>query len=342
MKSIHDVAELAGVSSTTVSRYLNNSGYVGKKTRERIAKAITDLDYIPNSLARSLHTKSTRIIGLLLPDIMNDFWTSVARGAEDEARKNGFNVILCNTDSGPEKLEDYISVLLQRQVDGLIYVPISWPKSTPLEIFEPIRRKNTPAVVLDVPLPGANVDTVLVDSRGGAYQLMELLISMGHRRIAIITGQRDYFTSIERLEGALDAMKQAKIKPNRAMIRYTDYHIKSSYQATLEILKLPARPTAFFAGNNMVALGVIQAVREAGLRIPEDFSLVCFDDIPQASLIDPFLTVAAQPAYEIGQTGAKLLIERIRGEGPAEPRTIVFPVKIIRRRSCIPLENIAI
>jgi LacI family transcriptional regulator len=339
MKSIHDVAEHAGVSSTTVSRYLNNSGYVGSKSRERIAKAISELHYVPNSLARSLHTKSTRTIGLLLPDIVNAFWTSVARGVEDEARENGFNVILCNTDSDPTKLEEYISILLQRQVDGLIYVPINEPKKPSLEIFEPIRRKNTPAVVMDAPLPGANVDTILVDSRAGAFQLTELMISMGHRHIAIITGEKHYYTSDERLQGCQDALIKANIEPDQNCIRYTDYHILASRQAASEILQLSERPTAFFAGNNMVALGIIQAVREAGLRIPEDISLVCFDDIPHASIIDPFLTVAAQPAYEMGQAGAKLLIERIQSEEPIEPRTIIFPVSIIQRRSCIPLES---
>jgi LacI family transcriptional regulator len=337
MHSIHDVAALAGVSSTTVSRYLNNSGYVGKTARERIAHAIVELNYIPNSIARSLTSKSTLTIGLLLPDIGNVHWTSVARGAEDEARKNGYNVILCNTDSDSTKLEEYISVLLQRQVDGLIYAPISGAKKTLLELFEPIQKKNTPAVIIDVPLPGANVDTILVDSRSGAYQLAELLITMGHRRIAIITGEKNYYTSSERLTGALSALEKAGIKQQKCLIRYTEYDILTSQKAAHELLQLPERPTAFFAANNFIGLGIIRAVREAGLRIPEDISLVCFDDIPQASLIDPFLTVAAQPTYEIGQIASKMLIERMSGVCDTEPRTVVLPVEIIKRRSCIPL-----
>jgi LacI family transcriptional regulator len=339
MKSIHDVAELAGVSSTTVSRYINNSGYVGKKTRERIAQAITELDYMPNSLARALHTKSTHTIGLLLPDIVNVFWTSVARGAEDEARKHGYNLILCNVDSDIARLEEYITVLLQRQVDGLIYVPIDEPVKDSLGVFEIIHRKKIPAVILDYPLPGSGADTILGDSRSGAYQLTQLLISMGHHRIAIITGDKTYYTSIERLQGALSALRQAKIKQDQNLIHYStfSYHMDESYDSTRELLRHPNPPTAFFAGNNSVALGIIQAVRDAGYRIPEDFSLVCFDDIPQAAIIDPFLTVAAQPAYEIGETGARFLIERIRGEGPEEPRTVMLPVEIIQRRSAQPL-----
>jgi LacI family transcriptional regulator len=341
MKSIHDVAEHAGVSSATVSRYLNNSGYVGKKTRERISQAIIELDYMPNTLARALHTKSTLTIGLLLPDIVNVFWTSVARGAEDEARKHGYNLILCNVDSDIARLEDYITVLLQRQVDGLIYVPIDEPVKDSLGVFEIIHRKKTPAVILDYPLPGSDADTILGDSRYGAYQLTELLISMGHRKIAIITGDKKYYTSNERLQGALSALKRAKIKQDKNLIYHSSfsYHMDESYEAAREILKRSDLPTAFFAGNNMVALGIIQAVRDAGYRIPEDFSLVCFDDIPQASIIDPFLTVAAQPAYEIGEMASRLLIQRIRCEGPQEPQTVVFPVKIIQRRSCIPLAH---
>jgi LacI family transcriptional regulator len=339
MKSIHDVAELAGVSSTTVSRYINNSGYVGKKTRERIAHAITELDYMPNTLARALHTKETQTIGLLLPDIVNVFWTSVARGAEDEARKHGYSLILCNVDSDVGRLEENVTVLLQRQVDGLIYVPIDEPMKGSLGVFEIIYRKKTPAVILDYPLPGSEADTILGDSRSGAYQLTELLISMGHRRIAIITGDKQYYTSIERLQGALSALEQANIKHDHNLIRYSSfsYHMDESYDATIELVRQPNPPTAFFAGNNTVALGIIQAVRDSGYRIPEDFSLVCFDDIPQASVIDPFLTVAAQPAYEIGLTASQFLIERIRGEGPEDPRTVVLPVEIIRRRSAQPL-----
>jgi LacI family transcriptional regulator len=337
MYSIHDVAEHAGVSSTTVSRYLNNSGYVSEKTRQRIAQAIKELDYMPSSIARSLNSKSTLTIGLLLPDIVNTHWTSVARGAEDEARKQGYNVILCNTDSDSTKLQDYISILLQRQVDGIIYVPISGSKSSPLEIFEPIRKKKTPAVLMDVPLPGADLDTVLVDSRTGAYRLAELLVSMQHRRIAILTGEQNYYTTVERVLGALDAFDSAGIHRDDVLIRYSGYDMVSSHEAAQEILRLPQRPTAFFAANNMVALGIIQAVREAGLHIPNDVSLVCFDDIPQASLIDPFLTVAAQPAYEMGEAACKLLIRRIDGEASVEPRTVIFPVEIIRRRSCAPV-----
>lgn len=341
MYSIHDVAELAGVSSTTVSRYINNSGYVGKKTRERISQAIQQLDYMPNSLARSLISKSTLTVGLLLPDIVNAHWTSVARGAEDEARKNGYNVILCNTDSNYIKLEEYISILLQRQVDGLIYVPISGSKKNLLEIFEPIKKKKTPAVIIDVPLPGARVDTILVDSRCGAYQLTDLLLSMGHRQIAIITGEKNYYTSSERLAGFLDALKKAGIKQDKRLIRFTEYDIPTSRKETLALLKLPDPPTAFFAANNHIALGIIQAVREAGYRIPEDFSLVCFDDIPQASLIDPFLTVAAQPGYEIGEIASRMLIERITGVCKTDPRTVILQVEIIKRRSCIPLKGTA-
>jgi LacI family transcriptional regulator len=339
MKSIHDVAELAGVSSTTVSRYINNSGYVGKKTRERIAQAITDLDYMPNSLARALHTKSTHTIGLLLPDIVNVFWTIIARGAEDEARKHGYNLILCNLDSDIARLEEYITILLQRQVDGLIYVPIDLPEKGTLGVFDIIHRKQKPAVILDKPIPGSQADTILVDSRTGAYQLTELMISMGHRRIAIITGDRKYYTSNERLQGALCAMKDAGIKPDRSLIRYATFKSDEhrSYDAALQVMKHSDPPTAIFAGNNIVALGVIQAARDAGFLIPEDFSLVCFDDIPQASIIDPFLTVAVQPAYEIGVTASRFLIERIRGEGPEEPRTVILPVEIIQRRSCQPL-----
>ncbi len=338
MSTIHDVAGRAEVSSATVSRYLNNSGYVGKKTRVRIEQAIDEMQYVPNSLARSLHSKTTHTLGLLLPDIVNAFWTGVARGVEDEAREWGFNVILCNTDSDLTKQKDYISILLQKQVDGLVYVPLSRESHASLENLLQVERHGVPFVVLDAPVEGIAADTVLVDSRRAARELIHYVIDCGHKRIAFLTGHKGHFTAEERLTGCFEALAEAGIQPDPDLIYYTTYDEPGGYQMASRLLKVIPLPTAIFTGNNMIALGTIKALREAGLRVPQDISLVCFDDIPQASLIDPFLTVASQPAYEIGQCGTRMLLQRISGQAPAEPQTVVLPAEIIVRKSCAVLK----
>ena len=191
MPNIRDVAKLAGVAPITVSRVVNNSGYVSDETRERVEAAIAELQYVPNSLARSLRFKQTKTIALVLTDITNPFWTTVARGVEDVASQQGFNVILCNTDESETKQAEYLNVLLQKQVDGVLLVPA---RSSP-EPVELIQKQGTAVVVLDRQVPSARVDVVRSDSETGSYRLVQLLLKLGHRRIAILSGPRDVSTA---------------------------------------------------------------------------------------------------------------------------------------------------
>ncbi len=332
MPTIRDVAERAGVSPITVSRVINNSGYVSQETRSRVEAAIAELQYVPNSLARSLRFKRTHTLALVLTDITNPFWTTVARGVEDAASQCGFNVILCNTDENEAKQSEYLHVLLQKQVDGFLLVPA---RSTP-EPIALIQSQKVPTVVLDRQVPGAQVDIVRGDSEGGAYQLVRLLLSLGHRRIAMLSGPMNISTAADRVAGYRRALQEAGLEAPAELICYGEYTQESGYQMARKALSLMPRPTALFAANNFIAIGALRALREAGVRVPEDMALVSFDDIPPAFVIEPFLTVAAQPAYEMGRRATELLLARLSGQAPSEPQEIILPTEIIVRRSSGP------
>lgn len=332
MPTIRDVAERAGVSPITVSRVINNSGYVSQETRSRVEAAIAELQYVPNSLARSLRFKRTHTLALVLTDITNPFWTTVARGVEDAASQCGFNVILCNTDENEAKQSEYLHVLLQKQVDGFLLVPA---RSTP-EPITLIQSQKVPAVVLDRQVPGAQVDIVRGDSEGGAYQLVQLLLSLGHRRIAMLSGPVSISTAADRVSGYRRALQEAGLEAQAELICYGEYTQESGYQMARKALSLMPRPTALFAANNFIAIGALRALREMGIRVPEDMALVSFDDIPPAFVIEPFLTVAAQPAYEMGRRATELLLARLSGQAPPEYQEIVLPTEIIVRRSSGP------
>ncbi len=328
MPNIRDVAKLAGVAPITVSRVINNSGYITNETRQRVLEAIDRLGYVPNSLARSLRSRKTRMLALLLTDITNPFWTTVARGVEDAASDAGFSVILCNTDESETEQERYLRIILEKQVDGVLLVPVR----DPVEPVCAIRAQQVPVVVLDRRVP-ANLETDVVrsDSEGGAYNLANLLISLGHRRIAILTGPHGVSTAEDRVAGYRRALRDAGL--DWELVLYGDFSLDSGYQLACQALKSEPRPTAYFAGNNFLAIGAFRALRDAGLKVPEQVALVGFDDLPEALMIDPFLTVAIQPAYEMGYKATELLLARLSSLGPEDSQEIVLPVEIVVRRS---------
>ena len=329
MPTIKDVARRAGVAPITASRVINNSGYVSAETRRRVEAAIEELGYVPNRVARSLRSKRTQTLALVLTDITNPFWTTVARGVEDAARMGGFSVILGNTDESEPREYEYVQVLLQKQVDGFLLVPTRHgARSVAL-----IQRQKVPLVVLDRTVE-ANVDTVRSDSIGGARALTHHLISLGHRRIAMLTGPREVSTAVDRALGYRQALEEAGIPVEGDLIRFGPYTQQAGYAMTLSILSLSPRPTAIFAGNNFIAVGALRALREAGLQVPEDVSLVAYDDLPPNFLVEPFLTVATQRAYEMGQVATQLLLTRLAEQEPGQPQEIVLPTELIIRRSC--------
>ena len=329
MTTIRDVAKQAGVSPMTVSRVLNNSGYVSQEARQRIEATIADLKYVPNRLAGSLRHKQTKTLALVLTDITNPFFTTVARGVEDVASEQGFHVIFCNTDERMAEQTSLLTALVEKQVDGMLLVPAD--DSTAPVTF--LRDHDVPLVLLDRYIAGAAVDTVRCASEQGAYELTRLLLGLGHRRISILSGPRTVSTAVDRVAGYRRAMVEAGLDAAAEAVYSGPYTQASGYAMAQEALALDPAPTALFAANNFIAIGVYRALRDAGLQVPGDISLVTFDDLPAGLILEPFLTVAAQPAYEMGRRATGLLLARLAGKAPAQSQEIVLPTEIIERRS---------
>jgi len=326
--TIRDVAERAGVSPITVSRVINDSGYVSDETRREVEAAIEELNYVPNILARSLRSKRTHTLALVITDVTNPFWTTIARGVEDKAVENGFSVILCNTDEDPEKEQSYLEVLLQKRVDGVIIAPVTSHGAN----LHSLSRLGVPYVVIDRRVEGMDTDLVTGDSVGGAYELTKHLIELGHRRIGIIAGPEQVSTADDRLAGYLKALEEFDIPVDEALIKRGQFNQEAGYELTKKLLELEERPTALFAGNNFIAIGALTALWELEVRVPDEMALVTFDEIPHLSAVYPFLTVAAQPAYDMGNIATELLLERLDGRRE-ENREVVLPTRLILRQS---------
>jgi LacI family transcriptional regulator len=327
--TLRDVAARAGVSAITVSRALNNTGYVSPQTRERVNAAVAQLNYIPNAVASSLRSNKTHLLALLLTDVTNPFWTTVARGVEDAAMEAGYGVILCNTDEDRTKEARYIDLLLRRRIDGMLVAPTS--EST--QILQNLERHPLPFVLIDRLVNGVQADSVRGDSRGGAYEMTRHLLSTGYRRIGMLTGPLTVSTAEERVAGYLDALNVSGITPDPDLVIYGQYRESWGYEIAQELMSRPSRPDALLAANNFIALGVLEALRDLKLRVPEDVALVCFDDTPQFTASPPFLTTTVQPASEMGRVAIQLLLDRL-AEPDRETQDVVLPTQLIIRSSC--------
>lgn len=335
MPTIRDVAKRAGVAPTTVSRVINNAGYVKDTTRERVETAIQELGYVPNRLARSLRLKRTHTLGLVVTDIANPFWPAVARGVEDTAHTAGFNVILCNTDESEAKQAQYLEVLLQKRVDGILLAPAS----ASAELVDWIQSQTMPVVLVDRTVDGGQVDVVRGDSENGAYRLVQHLISLGHRHIAVLSGPNNVSTAVDRVAGYRRAMGDAGLQVCPGWVRWGEFSRDSGYEMAEQVLATSPHPTALFAVNNFIAVGALRALRDMGLRVPEDISVVSFDDLTSQLVIEPFLTVADQPAYDMGKRAAELLLARLSGLARNGCQDVVLPVQVtIRESSAQPAE----
>lgn len=332
MTTIREVAKRAHVSAMTVSRVLNNAAHISRPARQRVEAAIAELGYVPNELARSLRFKQTNTLALVLTDITNPFFTTVARGVEDAASDAGFNVIFCNTDESESEQQEHLTILVRKQVDGVLLVPA---RSTS-EALVYLQERQVPVVVLDRRIENGSADLVRCDSAGGAYGLTRLLIELGHRRIAILTGSRDVSTAVDRVAGYRRALDEAGAPGDERYMIYGEFTQASGAEMVRQALRLSPPPTALFAANNFIAIGAYRALRAEGYEIPGQISLVAFDDLPAGLVMDPFLTVAAQPAYEMGRKATELLLARLAGAAPAPPQEIIMPTEIIVRRSSGP------
>ncbi len=330
MTTINDVAKRAGVSPVTVSRVLNSAPNVNPATRERVNRAIADLGYVPNVVARSLRSRRTRSLALILPDITNPFWPTVARGVEDAAQQGGYSVLLCNSDENAEKQARYLEVVASQQVDGVIIAPCD-SDSSKLSI---LRDRGVATVVIDRRIDDWDVDTVRGDSVGGAHALIRHLVELGHTQIVMLTGPADTSTSQDRVAGYEAALMHAGLPIDPRLIRYGEFRESSGHEMMQALLDECPIITAVFAANNAIAVGALQALGERGLRVPQDIAVVCFDDLSPASQLFPFLTVAEQPAYEMGLEAARLLLSALEADAPLAPRHVMLPSRLIVRLSC--------
>lgn len=328
MPTLNDVAKLAGVAPITVSRVINNSGYASEATREKVAAAIAELGYVPNVLARGLRSKRTNTLALVMTDITNPFFTKIARGVEDTASKFGYTVIFCNTDEAEAEEQKYANILAQKQVDGVLLVP-ACSNSKSVEFFQ---TNQIPVVLLDRVVPGVDADIVHCDSVQGAYELTKLLIDLGHKRIAMISGPVGVSTSDDRVAGYHQAMADAGFR-EYATICFGLFTQETGYQLGKQVMDQNPRPTAIFGGNNFISIGILKALRDLNLRVPDDAAVVGFDDLPTSLVVDPFLTVVAQPAYDMGREATGLLLDRITGNAPSEWQDLTLPTEIIVRQS---------
>ena len=329
--TIREVARQAGVSPMTVSRVINGSAGVSPATRTRVEKAIAELGYVPSRLARGLSARRTGTLALIVPDVANPFFTLIVRGAEDVARRAGYRVILCDTRADLALEREVIEEMIAHRVEGILVAPVS---DRSREHLRRLARFAVPFVLIDRTVRGVDADAVLGDSAGGARRLVEHLLSLGHRRIGLIIETDDVSTARDRRRGFEAALDAAGVDRDPALVVEGAADPSGGLAGMHRLLDLPERPTAVFTVNNLVALGAIEAVRGAGLDVPDDVALVCFDDIEYASRLHPFLTVMAQPAETFGTLGTQLLLERIDGRGPERKHVVVLPAEFVVRESC--------
>jgi LacI family transcriptional regulator len=329
--TIKDVARLSGVSSMTVSRVINGSERVRPVTRQRVERAIAELGYVPSRLARGLIRQKTGTLAMIVPDVANPFFTLIVRGAEDVARRAGYRIILCDTRADLAIEREVIEEMIAHRVEGIAIAPVSDRSRGHLER---LARFGVQFVLIDRTVPGVESDVVVGDSLGGARRLVEHLISHGHRRIGFITESDDVSTARDRRQGYLTALAAAGVELDPSLIVYSTVDPPGGFDGMRLLLELAEPPTAVFTVNNLVAVGAIEAVRAHNLEVPDDVALVCYDDIEYASRLYPFLTVMSQPAETLGKLGTQLLLERIEGRAPEQPRLVVLPAQFVVRQSC--------
>jgi DNA-binding LacI/PurR family transcriptional regulator len=303
MANIYDVARRAKVSVATVSAVVNDSAYVSPLLRARVTRAIRDLSYTPNLVARSLAKQQSRMLGMVVPDIANPFWPAVVRGAEDRAHAAGYTLLLSNSDDDPRKQELYLRLFSANRVEGVVLA--SAPGA------ERIAAPQAPARLVQLLRVDADWtgDAVELDDEDGAYEAVAHLLRLGHRRIAIVSGPQRVCTAARRLAGYRRALKDWGVKADRALYYDGDFRVRSGYDAGVVLLK--KKPEAIFVANYLMAVGVVQAVRQYRLRCPQDVALATCDDHPWMDAFSPRLTTVNFPKYELGAEAVRVLLDRL-------------------------------
>jgi LacI family transcriptional regulator len=324
--TIYDVARLAGVSTATVSRALNGTGQIAPSTRASIEAAVEQLGYRPNTIARSLVTKSTQTIALLLPDITNPFYAALVSGIQQVALSHGHTMLLCTTESDAEREEHYLRVLRAKQVDGALVDGLVLPSDRIARIVE----EGFPIVCLDRDIDSRSIPLVQVDNRLGGRMATEHLVDLGHTEIAHVTGARELKISDERLAGYREVLAAAGLNAAPALVREGRFTEEGGHEAARVLLLHKPPPTAIFAANDLSALGVLNAVAETGRKVPDDVSVVGFDDLRLAAFTSPPLTTVRQPGIEIARLATEILIGLTQGRRTEKMRHLLEPELVVR------------
>jgi LacI family transcriptional regulator len=338
--TIKDVARRAGLSPSTVSRALNKSGYVSADTQLRIEEAVAALGYQPNWMARGLRGKPSRLIGLIIPDISNTFYTAIAQAVSTTLRARNYEIVLCVNDEDPKIDLHYLQIMQQKRVDGILYTHPANGSNGPY--LRQLSLGGLPIVELNRQREKDLLDAVLANNYQGAYLMTEYLIGRGHRRIGLILGETTVTTGRDRLEGYRSALRDAGLAVEPRYIATGSFTRGHGMRAACDLLDLPEPPTVIFAGSNRILMGLLAVLHERNLRVPEDISVVVFDDSEWLSIWRPPITAVDIAVDEMAQLAAGLLLRRI--ENPAEARkpiTYLLSTSLIERASCRRLRGVS-
>jgi DNA-binding LacI/PurR family transcriptional regulator len=326
MPTIYDVAKRAAVSTYTVSSVINKSAYVSPELTKRVLKAVRELDYTPNALARGLQTRKTRTVGMLIPDIGSPFYSRVVRGVENRLRQADYTLMLGNTYNSPEEQARYLSVFRSQQVDGLLLFLAAGDERD----AERLVKAKKPVVFVGRAPRTFQADSVTADNVEGTRLAIDHLIAAGHERIGIITGQASLSTSVDRVDGWRKSMRKAKLPTPSSLVGEGDWTADSGYSVTKKLLELSPRPTAIFAGNFLMMTGTLRALKERGLRCPTDAQVVSSDDSEWLDVFTPAITTIVQPSYSMGEHAADLLVKRMQQPTRRFEKIVLHPELHIR------------
>lgn len=330
--TIIDVAKKAGVSPTTVSRVLNNNTkkHMREETKQRVLGAIKEFDYSPNKYAQFMKKQKSGVIGVLVPDISNQFFSLMVRGIENISYQNSYSVIICDAENSLEKENKYISVLLKERVEGVIFTSSAIENNQ----VEKLTKKRIPVILADRKLKNVDIPYVGSDGFKDSYVLTQHLINLGYEEIGFIKGPSRVTTATERFEGYISAMRKNGLTINENYIKQGDYTFEGGYHAGKELVNLIKKlPQAIIAANDLMAVGIMRALEEKGLKVPQDIGAAGFDNIPLSSLVNPKLTTIEIPAYNIGQEAALMLLSYIKRKRKRRKFKIV-DTKLIKGESC--------
>lgn len=325
--TISDIAKMAGVGKSTVSRYLNDTGYVSIETRKKIESVIESSGYVPSAVAQHLSRQDSGSVGLIIPEADNPFFAAVLNGISDIVDEKKLTLLLCNTNNSAEKDLRSLQLMQRQRVSGLIFTPAIEYKDLALsqEIKRRIKALNCPVVVFDRLINALECDTILSDNFGGAYAATKVLIEAGHKSLGTIAGDLSLDIARERLRGFQQAVADSGLQLNEAHIIYGEFNVEKTYTRTKEFLQSGNLPTAFFVSNNLGSYGFLRAINESGMRIPRDISYIGFDDVPGINLLGNQFSFMDRDAAGMGRQAVKMLLRRM--EQPTLPvEQIYMPV----------------